>query len=163
MRKILFSILVSLALFIAIRAPFDVTQLATYIFLATMLGAFILVFFWRRETNQLRQPAQFEQMNIVQSLTHFKHTIEQWQLTEEPLVLKIDEIAEQYLLPLHHQHQAIQAVYGQQGLDIILNLSQAERLLNRMQSAALDGYAQAVQASFHDLQQIIALLPNEKR
>jgi hypothetical protein len=163
MKIFLFSMLIGLALFTIIHAPFDVTQLRTGIFLILMSTACILIFFWRREVNQPIQQTQSE-VNIAESLSNFKHDIEQWQLTEnmQQLLSKIDEISEQYLLPLNHQHQIIHSIYGQQSLDIILNLAQSERLLNRMQSAALDGYEQAVQASFHDLQQTIALLPSEK-
>ncbi|MCV6639503.1 hypothetical protein [Candidatus Albibeggiatoa sp. nov. NOAA] len=98
--------------------------------------------------------------SISHMLWEFKQAVEQLPITGnmDSLVADIDKITADYLLPLSHQHEMIHHHYHHQGLDIILNLAQAERLLNRTQSAALDGYPNEVQNSYDDLVQVIKLI-----
>jgi hypothetical protein len=153
---------VILTLFASMWTKFtDMTVTSPIIFsIFLMILGLLFMRGWIREAKTLKQQEMLKITHIANGLKEFRQTIEKWQLSanKATLILEINEVSEKYLLPLNHQHQTIKAIYGQQSLDIILNLAQIERLLNRMQSAALDGYPHEVQNSYDELILVVQLL-----
>lgn len=131
-------------------------------FILSVIISYGSIVIWKNllKDSAKKNQAQQDSIHIPTILTNFKQTIEQWQLSENTnlVISQIQDISEKFLLPLNHQHQLIKSTCGQNSLDIILNLAQIERLLNRMQSAALDGYPSEVQNTYADLLQTIQKL-----
>ena len=150
---------VVLTLFEAMSTKLFDTTITSKIYIAIflMLQGLLFVRGWIREakTNEQERKEELKAAHIFTMLKEFKQTIEQWQLSANTnlVVSQIQDINEKFLLPLNHQHQLIKNTYGQNSLDMIVNLAQAERLLNRIQSAVLDGYIEEAQDSYNDLVQ----------
>ncbi|WP_353573260.1 hypothetical protein [Candidatus Albibeggiatoa sp. nov. BB20] len=110
-----------------------------------------------QKTPEQEKAEMLQASNVSHTLIDFKHAVEQLEISDnvDILVETIEGITENYLLLINHQHQAINDIYGLQGLEIIMNLAQAERLLNRIQSAALDGYPYEVQNSYDELRLVV--------
>ncbi|MEK7989423.1 MAG: hypothetical protein VSS52_000320 [Thiotrichaceae bacterium] len=157
---VIFTLGVVLTLFASVWTKLADITLTSPIIFSIFLMILGLVFMqgWIKEqkTPEQEKAETLQVSNVSHILIVFKQAIEQLEVSDnvDVLVEKIVEIIENYLLPINHQHQAIKATYGQQSLDIILNLAQAERLLNRIQSAALDGYPQEVKNSYDELVQV---------
>jgi len=158
---ILIFIILNVCIVMALASTtFDEVHIRSFILSVVISYSSIIIWQNILKDSAKQNKIQQNSIHIPTTLTHFKQTIEQWQLSENKNVVieKAQDINEKFLLPLNHQHQLIKNTYGQNSVDIILNLAQAERLLNRIQSAALDGYMGEARNSYDELRKVIQLL-----
>jgi len=123
--------------------------------LAMINGILFMRVFKVRPSPKAKQQSKQNQADTLDTLTSLKQIVSKLEFADSKIALtQLEQLKEKHILPLHHQRQTMHAIYGKQSLALILQLAQIERLLNRIQSAALDGYIGEARNSYNDLVQI---------
>jgi len=137
------------------------------IFLTGAIMAAIGVVLWRMDIRKqlrdgIRVVATDDKANPTPLLEHAVTPVEALSkeldsLSEKQLMERIDTILESYILPFAEARRSVIDRFGMgQGADILVTVAFAERMFNRVWSAASDGNIEEARASFRDAADALA-------